>query len=76
MKEWNQNAVKVVIEQIQNEIKHLENSNCYHCKDFPLNGDSNNDVCKKCRLNAQYKIIQCNERLLLWKNRLIEQENE
>ena len=76
MKEWNQEAVKAVIKNIQNEIKYLEYSNCYHCKDFPFNSNSSNDTCKKCRLNKQYKIIQYNERLLLWKNRLIEQEEK
>lgn len=72
MKEWNSEAVKIVIESIKKEIKRLENFNCYHCKDFPMNMNPDNETCKKCKISRQYQILQCNERLTLWKNRLIE----
>ena len=73
MKEWDQDAVKAVIININKEIQSLQEFNCYHCKDFPMD-NINNNICEQCRLNKQYELIKCNERLLLWKNRLIEQE--
>ena len=74
--EWDQKAVKIVIENIQSEIKKLEIFKCFHCKDYPINNNNNNnnnEICNRCRLNRDYEIIKCNERLSLWKSRLREE---
>ena len=70
MKEWDQDAVKVVIDSINKEIRMLEIFNCYHCKDFPMDFNSNNETCNFCRQEKKEKIQECNKRLALWKNRL------
>ena len=71
---WEQEAVKLVIENIKEEIKKLNTFNCYQCIDFPIDSNSNNDICKKCSINRQYELIRCEERLRLWENRLIKRE--
>ena len=76
MKEWDQDAVKVVINTINQEIKMLKNFNCYHCKDFPMDFNSNNETCNFCRQVKKEKIQECDKRLALWKNRLIKEEGE
>lgn len=72
---WNQEAVKLVIENIKEEIKKLNTSHCYQCIDFPIDRNSNNSICKKCSINRQYELMRCKERLQLWENRLIKQED-
>lgn len=72
---WNQEAVKLIIEDIKEEIKELNTFKCYQCIGFPIDSNSNNDICKKCSINRQYELIICKERLRLWESRLIKQED-
>ena len=71
----NKEEIKTVQNEIKEEIKELNTFKCYECIDFPKNGNSNNDICKKCSVNRQYELIRCKERLRLWENRLIKQED-